>query len=130
MLQFISLFLVFNSLFYVSPAYRFKVTLPNKTENKIIDPEICRMFGSVYLTSDPKEKSLARYIIYIEPEAAYADIQVFKENNKLFADGPGLWYLTSGRNFADHIFFVTTNRAFADFSVHYTKARTFAGCRN
>lgn len=129
MLQFISLFLVIHNLFSLSLSRDGEVVSFN-IEKKIADPEICRMFGSVYLTTDPKEKSLARYIIYLEPDAAYADIQVFKENNKLFADGPGLWYITSGRNFADHILFVTTNRAFADFSVHYTKARTFAGCRN
>ncbi len=130
MLQCISLFLLFNNLFPAALEPGLKVPMRIKTEIKVADPEICRLFGSVYLTSDPKEKNLARYIIYLEPEAAFADIQIFKENNKLFADGPGLWYLTSGRNFADHIFFVTTNRAFADFSVHYTKARTFAGCRN
>jgi hypothetical protein len=93
------------------------------------EPEICRMFGSVYLTSDPKQKNYAKYIVYLEPEDTYADLFVFKENNKLFADSPGLWYLTTSRNFADHIFFVTTNRAFADFSIYYTKARTLAGCR-
>lgn len=130
MLQFLSLILFLNNFILAAPAPRNKVLMSVKAETKIADPEICRMFGSVYLTADPKEKHLARYIIYIEPEAAYGDIQVFKENYKLFADGPGLWYITSGRNFADHIFFVTTNRAFADFSVHYTKARTFAGCRN
>lgn len=93
------------------------------------EPEICRMFGSVYLTSDPKQKNYARFIVYLEPEDTYADLFVFKETNKLFADAPGLWYLTPSRNFADHIFFVTTNRAFADFSIYYTKARTLAGCR-
>ncbi|WP_026463336.1 hypothetical protein [Adhaeribacter aquaticus] len=94
------------------------------------EPEICRLFGSVYLTSDPRHKNLARYVIYLEPESAFADMQVFKENNKLFADAPGLWHIASNRDFADHIFFVTTNRALADFSIHFTKVRTFSGCRN
>jgi hypothetical protein len=92
-------------------------------------PEICRMFGSVHLTSDPKQKNYARFIVYIEPEDTYADLSVFKETNKLFADAPGLWYLTTSRNFADHVLFITTNRAFADFTIHYTKVRTFAGCK-
>jgi len=94
------------------------------------EPQVCRLFGSVFLTSDPKYKNMARYHVYIEPEEAYADLLVFKENNKLFADGPGLWFISSSRSFADHVFFVTTNRAFADFSIHYTGKRTFAGCRN
>jgi len=105
----------------------------SKPEPKLVvsssEPEICRLFGSVYLTSDPRQKNYAKYIVYLESEDTYADLFVFKETNKLFADAPGLWYLTTSRNFADHVFFVTTNRAFADFSIYYTKARTFAGCR-
>ncbi|GEO03298.1 hypothetical protein AAE02nite_09620 [Adhaeribacter aerolatus] len=93
------------------------------------EPEICRMFGSIYLTADPKQKNYARFTVYIDTEDTYADLLVFRENNKLFADAPGLWYITTSRNFADHVLFITTNRAFADFTIHYTKARTFAGCR-
>ena len=100
------------------------------SQNITLESQICRMFGSVYITSDPKQRNFARYIVYIEPEETYADLIVFKENNKLFADGPGLWFMTTSRNFADHIFYVTTNRAFADFSIHFTQKRTFAGCRN
>ncbi len=93
------------------------------------EPEFCRIYGSVYLTSDPKYKSLARYIVYLEPEEAFANLVIFKEENKLFADKPGLWYPAPAHDFADYVLFVTTNRAFADFSVHYTKARSFAGCK-
>ena len=50
------------------------------------EPEICRMFGSVYLTSDPKQKNYTRYTVYLEAEDTYADLVVFKENNKLFAE--------------------------------------------
>ena len=106
----------------VSTAVPAPVTAPR-------EPEICRMFGSVYLTADPKQKNYTRYTVYIEAEDTYADLSVFKENNKLFADGPGLWHVTTSRNFADHVLFITTNRALADFTIYYTKARTFAGCR-
>ena len=98
-------------------------TQPNR------DPDFCSIYGSVYLTSDPKYKSLARYIIYLEPEEAFANLVVFKEENKLFADKVGLWYPAPAHDFADHVLFVTTNRAFADFSVFYTKSRSFAGCK-
>lgn len=94
------------------------------------EPEICRLFGSVYLTADPRQKNYARYTVFIDTEDTYADITVYKESNKLFADAPGLWYLTSSRNFADHVLFITTNRALADFTIYYSKARTLAGCRN
>ncbi len=93
------------------------------------EPDFCRIYGSVYLTSDPKYKSLARYIVYLEPEEAFANLAVFKEENKLFADKPGLWYPAPAHDFADHVLFITTNRAFADFSVFYTKSRSFAGCK-
>lgn len=93
------------------------------------DPDFCSIYGSVYLTSDLKYKSLARYIVYLEPEEAFANLAVFKEGNKLFADKPGLWYPAPAHDFADHVLFVTTNRAFADFSVFYTKSRSFAGCK-
>ncbi|QNF35732.1 hypothetical protein HUW51_04510 [Adhaeribacter swui] len=93
------------------------------------NPEFCNIYGSVFLTSDPKYKRLARYTVYLEPEEAFANLVVFKEENKLFADNPGLWYPASGYDFADHVLFLTTNRAFADFSIYYTKSRSFAGCR-
>lgn len=93
------------------------------------DPEYCRIYGSVFITSDPKYKNLARYVVFIEPEEAFANLAVFKEENKLFADKPGLWYPAPAHDFADYVLFVTTNRAFADFSVFYTKSRSFAGCK-
>ena len=99
------------------------------TSLPVRDPEYCRLYGSVFLTADPKYKSLARYVVYIEPEEAFANLVVFKEENKLFADKPGFWYPAPAHDFADHVLFVTTNRAFADFSVYYTKSRSFAGCK-
>jgi len=126
MVYFLSFFLLLGS--FCKPV----VTAPVRNPVPVLqsEPQICRLFGSVYLTSDPKQKNLARYFVYIETEEAYADLLVFKENNKLFADAPGLWFITSSRNFADHIFFVTPNRAFADFSINFTSKRTFAGCKN
>jgi len=126
MIYFLSFFLLLGS--FGKPVVNAPAINPISVQQS--EPQICRLFGSVYLTSDPKQKNLARYIVYIEPEEAYADLLVFKENNKLFADGPGLWFINSSRNFADHIFYVTTNRAFADFSIHYTSKRTFAGCKD
>jgi len=126
MIYFLSFFLLLGS--FGKPIEKVPVSKP--VTMVLSEPNVCELFGSVYLTSDPKQRNLARYHVYIEPEEAYADLLVFKENNKLFADGPGLWFITSGRNFADHIFFITTNRAFADFTIHYTSKRTFAGCKD
>lgn len=128
MLYFISLLSFWFTSFFVDNT---SIPTKAKTETRIVkEPEICRMFGSVYLTKDPKQRNFAKYYVYLEKDEAYADLQVFKESNKLFADGPGLWYLTETRNFADHIFYVTDNKAFADFTIYFTTKRTFAGCQN
>ncbi|UOQ75807.1 DUF6150 family protein [Hymenobacter sp. 5516J-16] len=92
-----------------------------------VDP--CRLYGSVYLETDPRRRSQCFGVVYQEPEEAFADVLVYQETNKLFADKVGLWYLTDSRDFADYVLFVTDNRNLADFSFHYTKARAFAGCR-
>ncbi|RIY10281.1 hypothetical protein D0T11_10280 [Hymenobacter rubripertinctus] len=92
-----------------------------------VDP--CRLYGSVYLEHDPRRRSGCFAVVYLEPEEAFADLLVYPETNKLFADQAGLWYLTEGRNFADYALFVTHNRNLADFSFQYTKVRNYAGCR-
>lgn len=92
-----------------------------------VDP--CRLYGSVYLETDPRRRSQAFGVVYQEPDEAFADVLVYRETNKLFADKAGLWYLTDARDFADYVLLVTDNRNLADFSFHYTKVRSFAGCR-
>ncbi|WP_242582920.1 DUF6150 family protein [Hymenobacter telluris] len=91
--------------------------------------EPCRIYGSVYLERDPRRRGYCFGVVYVEPEEGFADLLVFPEDNKLFADKPGLWYFTEARDFADYALFVTDNRGLADFSIHYTKVRSFAGCR-
>jgi hypothetical protein len=92
-----------------------------------IDP--CKIFGSICLETDPRRKSYCFATVYVEPEDAFADLMVFKEESKLFADKAGMWYFTPTRDFADYVLFVTDNRALADFSIHYTTVRSYAGCR-
>ncbi|NVO86451.1 hypothetical protein HW556_16310 [Hymenobacter sp. P5252] len=92
-----------------------------------IDP--CRIYGSVYLERDPRRRGYCFATVYIEPEEAFADLLVYPETNKLFADRTGLWYPTEARDFADYALFVTDNRNLADFSFQYTKVRNYAGCR-
>ncbi|TGE14862.1 hypothetical protein E5J99_14560 [Hymenobacter elongatus] len=92
-----------------------------------IDP--CRIYGSIYLETDPVRRSYCFATVYLEPEEAFADLLVYKEDNKLFADKAGFWYQTPTRDFADYMLYVTDNRALADFYIHYTDSRSFAGCR-
>lgn len=91
--------------------------------------EFCQLYGAVYLEREPSQRAFCAFIAYEEPDEAFTDLNVYKEDNKLFADQPGLWYLTPNRAFADYVVFVTPTRAFADFSIHYVTSRTFAGCR-
>ena len=91
--------------------------------------EPCKIYGSVYLETDPSRRNYCLGTVYVEPEEAFADLVVFKEANKLFADKAGLWADAPGRDFADYVLFVTTDRSRADFAIHYTKVRSFAGCK-
>ena len=91
--------------------------------------EPCKIYGSVYLETDPGRRSYCFGTVYVEPEEAFADLLVFKEDNKLFADKAGLWAEAPARDFADYVLFVTPDRAKADFAIHYTKVRSFAGCK-
>ena len=91
--------------------------------------EPCKIYGSVYLEIDPARRSYCFGTVYVEPEEAFADLLIFKETNKLFADKAGLWADAPARDFADYVLFVTPDRAKADFSIHYTKVRSFAGCK-
>ncbi|KAA9325498.1 hypothetical protein F0P94_17500 [Adhaeribacter soli] len=90
----------------------------------------CQIYGSVYLERDPKRQAGTQFTVYEESEDAFANLVVYKEDNKLFADEPGLWYLAPNRDFADFVIFVTPNRNLADFGVYFTKTRSFAGCKN
>ena len=92
--------------------------------------EPCKIYGSVFLETDPGRRNYCFGTVYVEPEEAFADLLVFKENNKLFADRAGLWAEAPARDFANYVLFVTPDRSKADFSVHYTAVRSFAGCKN
>ena len=91
--------------------------------------EPCKVYGSIYLETDPRLRSYCFGAVYIEPEEAFADVLVYQENNKLFADKAGLWYPAENKQFADYNLFVTSDRNLADFSIHYVKVRSFAGCK-
>ncbi len=92
-----------------------------------VDP--CKVYGSIYLETDPRRRNGCFGIVYVEPDQAFADLLVFKEENKLFADKAGLWAEAPNREFADYVLFVTPTRGLADFTIHYTPARSFAGCK-
>ncbi len=89
-----------------------------------VDP--CSVYGAVYFE---KSRGFSDFTIYIEQETGMGQLTVFKEDNKLFADQAGLWYIVDEPSFANFIVHVTKERGLADFSINYTTSRSFAGCR-
>lgn len=88
--------------------------------------EVCRLRGSVYVTDDPQR---AHYYVFVVDYESAADLSVYAEENKLFADQPGLWFYTDKEAFADFNVYFTDNRGMADFTIYYTDVASFAGCR-
>ncbi|WP_310395847.1 hypothetical protein [Hymenobacter sp.] len=104
--------------------------VPAAARTSVAGPlEPCKIYGSIYLETDPARRGYCFGTVYVEPEEAFADLLVFKETNKLFADKAGLWADAPARDFADYVLFVTPDRGKADFAIHYTTVRSFAGCK-
>lgn len=123
-------FLLSSLLFFGSPGSLNKSGAPALAVARPAGSvEPCKIFGSVYLENDPRRANSCFAVVYVEPEQAFADVLVFNETNKLFADKAGLWCPAENREFADYTLFVTTDRSRADFAIHYTKVRSFAGCK-
>ena len=123
-------FLLSFLLFFASPGTLNKPSQPAPIPVQPVGSvEPCKIFGSVYLENDPRRANSCFAVVYVEPEQAFADVLVFNETNKLFADKAGLWCPAENREFADYALFVTTDRSRADFAIHYTKVRSFAGCK-
>jgi hypothetical protein len=97
-------------------------------EKKLLRDDPCKVYGKVYFE---KSRSFTTYSVFEESEdyASYADVTVFKEDNKLFADQAGLWYVVDDPAFADYILYITRERSQADFTIAYTDKRSYAGCR-
>ncbi|MBF9236441.1 hypothetical protein I2I05_03440 [Hymenobacter sp. BT683] len=114
----------------MAPAPHSAASAPLPARSRAAGPlEPCKIYGSVYLETDPSRRSYCFGTVYVESEEAFADLIVFKESNKLFADKTGLWADAPARDFADYVLLVTTDRSRADFAIHYTKVRSFAGCK-
>ena len=89
-------------------------------------PDVCSLKGSVYVTDNPNR---AHFYVFVEEFEGSADLSVYPEENKLFADQPGLWYYTEQEAFSDFVVYFTDNKSSADFSIYYTDVASFAGCR-
>ena len=66
--------------------------------------------------------------MFVESSESFADLQVFFESNRLYADKAGLWYKTEKRDLADFRIYLSDNKKASDFSIYYTSTESFAGC--
>lgn len=111
--------ILFLGLQFCGPASLAKLHAPTP-------PEVCKLRGSVYVTDDPNR---AHYYVFVEEYESSADLAVFMEENRLYADQPGLWFFTDKESFSDFIVYFTESKGMADFSIYYTDVASFAGCR-
>jgi hypothetical protein len=85
----------------------------------------CNIYGSVYFV---KDKFQADFSVYIEETESFADLVVFREDNALYADKSGVWFIANKIGLADYRVYIETIKGRANFSIHYTDNRSFAGC--
>ena len=88
--------------------------------------DYCRVYGTIFLE---KDRAFADVRVYIEESEGLAKMQVFREDNALYADKPGIWYITDDRNAADYRVYIEKSRSFSQFSIFYIDNPSFAGCR-
>jgi hypothetical protein len=102
---------------------------PSPAERAGIGRDYCNIYGAVYLELNPMYRNTATATVFLKEDEAFADLVVYRENNKLFADGTGIWYITPSKAFADHVLYVTDQRHLANFTVYFTDVRSSAICR-
>lgn len=89
------------------------------------EQDYCKVFGLIYETKDLRE---AQFRVFEEASDAFANVIIFEQENRLYADKPGHWAFTQSRNLADYVVYFVDERRKSDFSVYFTQYESFAGC--
>ncbi|MDX2189228.1 MAG: DUF6150 family protein [Bacteroidota bacterium] len=90
-------------------------------------PDPCKIYGKIYFEPN---KQYADYRVYVEEDSeAFAQLMVFKTNNKFFADKNGLWYITTDKREADYWLYLEPIKGQSDFTISYINTESFAGCK-
>ena len=111
---------------YVACFITFLYTLlPVDKNMSKVQEDPCNVFGVVYI--EPV-KNRADYIVFEEKTEAFADLRVFREENRLLADNTGLWHFTDKRDLADFTIFIQDEPANVDFTIYYIDVISYAGC--
>jgi hypothetical protein len=110
---FIHLFL-FNLLGFSSPAN------PQSTE-------ICELKGAVYI--EKEDRNRANFSVYKEESEAFAQVLIFEEFSRTYADKPGYWYFVENRGLANFVIYYEEEAGMSDFTIYFTETAAFAGCQ-
>ncbi|MCJ8164811.1 hypothetical protein MKJ04_08140 [Pontibacter sp. E15-1] len=122
--------ILFISWLALFPFLKAPAPMPAAATELSLGKSYCHIYGAVYLERNQMYKNRTSATVFLNEDEAFANLVVFRESNKLFADGPAIWYLTPNKAFANHILYVTDQRHLADFTVHFTDVRSAAVCRD
>lgn len=92
---------------------------------KATPSNLCDIYGYIYLETGDRR---ADYKFYVEESEFSADLVVFQEENPLYADASGHWFITDRREEADYILKQVPRESGSDFIIFYTEYEYRAGC--
>ena len=113
-----NLFLSIN-LFLITSILPFRETNHRKLD-------ICEVYGSVYIETENRNR--ADFMVYADEKDSFVDIKVFVQENKFYADKPGMWHITKDRSLADYVIFMEKEKGRAKYTIFYTNTESYAGC--
>lgn len=88
--------------------------------------EPCKIYGKIFIVD---QKHLADFRVYEEETEAFANLVVFKHENRFYADKSGQWFITKDKTEADFWIYFTEIKGQSDFTIAYTPTESFAGCK-
>ena len=85
----------------------------------------CDVYGVMHEVQDRRK---ADFLVFEQPTENFADILVYDQDSKLYANAPGHWHFVSKPHLARYKLYFTKNQDEAHFSVFFTEYESFAGC--
>jgi hypothetical protein len=86
----------------------------------------CYVYGTIVIVDDPRR---AHFRVFVEETEGLADLIIFKEEIRLYADRQGIWHFGENPGLADYVIYLEDNKFLADFSIFYTDIESFARCQ-
>ncbi len=86
----------------------------------------CKIFGKIFVVDFVQQ---ADYRVFEEDTEAFANVVIFKQENRFYADKTGQWFFTKNKAEADFWIYFTETKGQSDFTIAYTPTESFAGCK-